>query len=287
MKPQKIAIHNLTPTIGARLTGIDLSQPLSKPTLEEIEDILIDRKVIFFEDQHFTTTDQRDFARNYGPLYTHPVYRGTKKDPEIAILHTNEKRPTDNDNWHTDVTFRETPVKYTMLYAKKLPPEGGDTLWSNTEAAFAALSGPIKQMLRGLTAVHDFMRSFPPDLAQSKAAGSKYKRARESNPSVIHPLVRTHPVTGNECLFVNDGFTTRIREFSREESDYLLLFLRQHIQRPEFVVRWTWRLNAFAVWDNRSTQHYAVNDYKKDRIMHRATVAGDRPFFKRQAPARA
>jgi taurine dioxygenase len=280
MQSIQLAIENLTPTIGARVSGVDLSKPIGNKIIDQLEQILIARKVILFEDQTLSVTEQREFATRFGSLYKHPVYLGTKQEPDIAILHTSPEKPTDNDNWHTDVTFREVPVKYTMLYAKKLPPEGGDTLWSDTEAAYKALSKPFQQMLRGLTAVHDFMRSFPPDLAQSQAAGrKKYRKAQEENPPVTHPVVRTHPETGRDCLFVNDGFTTRIKELSREESDYLLLFLRQHIQRPEFVMRWKWKLHALAIWDNRSTQHYAVNDYAAPRIMHRATVGGDRPFI--------
>jgi len=287
MSSRNLKVEDLTPNIGARVSGIDISDRLSDGAIKEIEEVLIARKVIFFEDQHFTTTEYRKFARRFGPLYTHPVYKGTKKEPAIAILHTSAKTPTDNDNWHTDVTFRPEPVKYTMLYAKKLPPQGGDTLWSNTELAFQRLSPPLQNMLRGLHAVHNFMRSFPPDLIQSKKAGAKYKKARESNPPVLHPVVRTHPVTGNECLYVNDGFTASINELSRQENDYLLPFLRMYIQRPEFVVRWKWKVNAFAIWDNRSTQHYAVNDYTADRIMHRATVSGDVPYFRRKKIRRA
>lgn len=285
MRPLKLKIDNLTPNIGSRISGVDLSKRLDGSAIEQIEEMLIDRKVLFFEDQHLTETQQRTFASRFGSLYTHPVYPGTKKERAIAILHTSAQSPTDNDNWHTDVTFRPMPVKYTMLYAKHLPPAGGDTLWTDTEKAYQALSRPLRDMLRGLVAVHDFMRSFPPELPQSRAAGSKYRKARESNPPVSHPVVRTHPVSGRDCLFVNDGFTSRIKDLSREESDYLLLFLRQHIQRPEFVVRWRWKVNAFAIWDNRSTQHYAVNDYSADRIMHRATVAGDVPFFRQRSMA--
>ncbi len=281
MRLTKLKVENLTPNIGSQVLDVDLSKRLGDDALKQIENVLIERKVLFFEDQNLSETQQRMFARRFGPLYTHPVYPGTKKEPAIAVLRTNAKSPTDNDNWHTDVTFRPAPVKYTMLYAKQLPPQGGDTLWSNTEKAFQSLSKPLQEMLRGLNAVHDFTRSFPAELPQSKAAGLKYKKARTGNPPVSHPVVRTHPVTKRECLFVNDGFTTRIKELSREESDYLLLFLRQHIQRPEFVVRWKWKVSAFAIWDNRSTQHYAVNDYSEDRVMHRATVSGDEPFFRR------
>jgi taurine dioxygenase len=143
-------------------------------------------------------------------------------------------------------------------------------------AAYAALSQPIKALLHDLQAEHDFAKSFPPE--RFTATGVDWQRARAKNPPVVHPVVRTHPASGAKGLFVNEGFTTRILGLAARESDALLRLLFEHVARPEFTVRWQWKPNAVAFWDNRCTQHYAVSDYLPHRrVMHRATILGDRP----------
>jgi taurine dioxygenase len=149
-------------------------------------------------------------------------------------------------------------------------------------AAYEALSPPFREFLSQLDAVHDFARGFPAKRTVAQAAGEdKYARAVEEHPPVVHPVIRTHPETGEDSLFVNYGFTESIKGLRRAESDAILAMLFAHIQKPEFQVRWRWRENAIAFWDNRITQHYAVNDYLPHRrIMHRATILGDRPFHR-------
>lgn len=276
-----LEVRPITPAIGAVIDGIDLSSEVTDGTVTQIRNALLRHRVVFFEGQHLSPKQQRDFAMRFGELHVHPVYPSIADTPEIAVLDTHPGNPTDNDNWHTDVTFIETPVMASVLYARQTPPEGGDTLWSSMHAAYLSLSVPMRTMLNGLDAIHDFIKSFPPDIASSKNAGKKrYDKALAEHPPVIHPVVRTHPETGENALFVNSGFTTRILGVPSDESDALLRFLFQHIQRPEFVVRWKWKLNDIAFWDNRITQHYAVNDYLPHRrIMHRAAILGDRPYF--------
>ena len=166
----------------------------------------------------------------------------------------------------------------SLLAAKRIPPMGGDTLWASTGAAYRSLSAPLQRLLDGLTATHDVVKSFPADRWGQGEARAAYDAARAKHPPVTHPVVRTHPVTGERGLFVNWGFTTRINELSAPESDALLALLFAHVPRPEHVVRWRWREGDVAFFDNRLTQHYACADYLPERrVMHRATILGDRP----------
>jgi taurine dioxygenase len=289
MPKSTIQIRPLTPTIGAVIGNVDLSMPQDDAQITAIRAALLAHKVIFFEDQHITPVQHRDFAARFGDLHTHPLYPGVADAPEMFILDNHAGNPTDNDAWHTDITFIETPPLGALLYAKQLPDNGGDTLWANMQAAYEALSKPMRDFLIGLDAVHDFARGFPARGIVAKSAGAdKHARALEEHPPVIHPVIRTHPETGADSLFVNYGFTSRIKGITRAESDAILNMLFAHVQKPEFHVRWTWKPNAIAFWDNRVTQHYAVNDYlPARRIMHRATVLGDKPFQRARMPLKA
>ncbi|HEX4293420.1 MAG TPA: taurine dioxygenase [Rhizomicrobium sp.] len=285
----KFSVQVLTPTIGAVVQGVDLSRQLGDDEIAQIRATLLAHKVIFFEDQHITPVQHRDFAARFGPLHTHPLYPGVPEAPEMFILDNHAGNPTDNDAWHTDVTFIETPPLGAILYAKLLPAEGGDTCWANMQAAYEGLSKPLQRFLAELDAVHDFNRGFPQGGQVAKQAGKdKAGKALDEHPPVIHPVVRTHPETGADGLFVNYGFTDRIKGLRRNESAALLNMLFVHIQQPEFQVRWRWKPNAIAFWDNRVTQHYAVNDYLPNRrIMNRATILGDRPFHRSRMRAAA
>ncbi|HEY5339323.1 MAG TPA: taurine dioxygenase [Rhizomicrobium sp.] len=284
-----IQVHPLTPTIGAVIGNVDLSTRPDDATVAAIRAALLAHKVIFFEDQHITPMQHRDFAARFGGLHTHPLYPGVAEAPELFVLDNHANNPTDNDAWHTDVTFIETPPLGALLYAKSLPENGGDTIWANMQVAYEALSKPMREFLIGLDAIHDFARGFPARGTVAKGAGAdKHAKALEEHPPVIHPVIRTHPETGANSLFVNYGFTSRIKGVTRAESDAILAMLFAHIQKPEFHVRWKWKPNAIAFWDNRITQHYAVNDYLPNRrVMHRATVLGDKPFQQARMPMKA
>jgi taurine dioxygenase len=268
----------LNPTIGAVIEGLDLSLPLSEAAQAKVGDALLRHQVLFFPDQQLSPRQHRDFAAAFGALHIHPIYPNVSEQPEIIILDNHPGNPTDSDNWHTDVTFIATPPMGGVLYAKQLPPNGGDTLWASMTAAYDALSQPVKTLLQDLRAVHDFAKSFPPERFTTGDGEANWRQARAKNPPVSHPVVRTHPVSGAKGLFVNEGFTTAILGLTPRESDALLRMLFEHVARPEFTVRWQWKPNAVAFWDNRCTQHYAVNDYLPHRrVMHRATILGDRP----------
>ena len=283
-----LSIEPLTVAIGALVSGVDLSRPLDAETFQALEAALLKHQVLLFEDQVMTAAQHRDFAARFGALHTHPLYPGVPEAPELFTLDNHAGNPTDNDNWHTDVTFIETPPLGAVLHAHLLPPNGGDTIWSSMTAAYEALSPSFRDYLATLDAVHDFAKGFPANGTVASAAGAeKHARAVAANPPVVHPVVRTHPRTGRDALFVNTTFTDHIVGLTRKESDAILNLLFEHIQKPEFLVRWRWRPNAVAFWDNRVTQHYAVNDYlPQRRVMVRATILGDRPYHRSRPPER-
>lgn len=273
-------VQELGPAIGALVSGINLSQPLSDDARDALLAALLKHHVLFFENQPITPAEQRDLAARFGDLHIHPIYPTVSDVPEIIVLDTSTNNLPDNDNWHTDVTFIETPPMGALLSARLLPPSGGDTLWASGIAAYEGLSERFRAMLDGLTAEHDMIKSFPAHrFARTPEEKVRWDEARIKNPPLIHPVIRTHPVTGRKGLFVNEGFTTRIVELAAKESDAVLAMLREHIAKPEYTVRWRWKQYDFAFWDNRLTQHYATADYLPHRrIMHRATVLGDKPF---------
>jgi taurine dioxygenase len=276
---RRLTVTPLSPAIGAVIDGVNLARPLDAQNQARIEQALLAHKVLFFENQHLTPDQQRDFAARFGKLHIHPIYPTVEGTPEVLVLDTHEGNPPDNDTWHSDVTFIETPPLGAVLYAKQLPSIGGDTLWSNSIAAYETLSTSMRALLGGLTATHDFEKSFPRSrYATTPDDEAKWLRTRATHRPAVHPVVRTHPQTGRKGLFVNEGFTTHINELTRSESDSLLHYIFTHVARPEFTVRYRWKPNTVAMWDNRCTQHYALADYLPNRrVMHRATILGDRP----------
>ena len=214
--------------------------------------------------------------RRFGKLHVHPVYPHVDGVPEITSIETRPDDLPDNDNWHTDVTFIETPPFGAILTPRILPSSGGDTLWGSNVAAYQALSAPIRSLLDGLTAEHSFETGFPRRRWGVGARKEKWEKAVAANPPVVHPVVRTIE-DGRRGLFVNSGFTSRILELTEKESDALLAFLFAHLAKPEFTVRWRWKLGDVAFWDNRLSTHYATLDYLPEaRVMHRAAILGDR-----------
>lgn len=276
-----LSINQLSPNIGALVQGIDVTQPLADHTQQWLEQALLTHQVLFFRNQAINPNQQAAFAQQFGALHIHPIFPQAENQPEIVILDNHQTDLRDNAIWHTDVTFIETPPLGSVLAAKKVPAFGGDTLWSSSYAAFEALSPSFQTLLEGLTATHNIIQSFPRErFGHTPEAFQKWQQAQIDNPCVIHPVIRTHPVTGKKLLFVNEGFTTKINELSDSESKAILSFLFQHITQPEFTIRWQWQADDIAFWDNRATQHYATNDYGSNthRVMHRATINGDKPF---------
>ncbi|KMN08407.1 taurine dioxygenase [Pseudomonas helleri] len=275
-----LTITPISSALGAEIDGVDLTRPLSLEQRDAIEQALLQHQVIFFKNQVITPQQQARFAANFGDLHIHPIYPNVPEQPEVLVLDTAVTDVRDNAVWHTDVTFLPTPALGAVLSAKQLPAFGGDTLWASGIAAFEGLSKPLQVLLDGLTATHDFTKSFPLERFGSTPEDlARWEQTRKNNPPLSHPVVRTHPVSGRKSLFVNEGFTTKINELSEAESDAILKLLFAHATRPEYTIRWRWQENDVAFWDNRVTQHYAVDDYRPNRrVMHRATILGDAPF---------
>ncbi|MGW2412924.1 TauD/TfdA dioxygenase family protein [Streptomyces tubercidicus] len=261
-------------TIGAEIRGLDLSRPLSGELRAELNRALLEWKVLFFRGQRLSSRAQREFAGNWGELETNPLLaRGDSKDV-VRFDKAADAVPTFENVWHTDVTFRERPAMGAVLQLREVPPVGGDTMWADMAAAYDNLPPEIRARVNEARAVHDYLPGFARFYSPAQLAPFQ-----QEFPPVEHPVVRRHPETGRRMLFVNASFTTHIVGLGRAESDRLLRLLFQQAQVPEFQVRWRWQPGDLAFWDNRATQHYAVNDYGAHRrVAERVAIAGDRPY---------
>jgi taurine dioxygenase len=274
---QNIEVRKLSPIIGAEIHGVDLSQPLGNQTFQEIHDALIANLVIFFRNQKLTIEQHKDFGRRFGKLHVHPnAPQQVDGHPEILVIKADEKsKHVAGEEWHSDVSCDAEPPMGSILYLTEVPPDGGgDTMFANMYQAYETLSAPMQRLLESFTAIHD----------SNKAHSYRYKatdRADIKFPSAEHPVIRTHPVSGRKGLYVNRGFTTRIVQLKKNESDALLEMLWRHIETPEFCCRFKWQANSIAFWDNRAAQHHALFDYFPNRRFgHRVTVSGDKPFYR-------
>ncbi len=274
MSYETIDVRKLTPTIGAEISGVDLSGQIGNRQFEEIHRALMENLVIFFRDQDLTVEQQKSFGSRFGKLHIHPNAPKMFPDhPEILTIKADAaSKRVAGEVWHSDVSCDEEPPMGSILLIKEVPANGGgDTSFANMYAAYDALSDTMKRFLAGCTAVH----------ASLKSANHQYrdKTADMRFPEAEHPVVRTHPETGRKALFVNRGFTTRIVGLEAFESDALLEMLFRHAEQSRFHCRFKWRDNAIAFWDNRATMHQAMWDYYPERRYgHRVTVCGDRPF---------
>lgn len=266
-------VRPLAPVIGGEVSGVDLGGPLSDAVVEELTRALEEFKVIFFRDQELSREQHRAFAARFGELEEHPFLPSPDGEPEVIRFAKDDQVAGVENIWHSDVSWRELPSLGSVLRAHEVPPVGGDTLWADMESAYEGLSDELKAKIEGRVAIHDFVNSF--GLAMP---AEKREEMRAKFPPAEHPLVRTHPKTGRRCIYVNGIFTSHVKGLSPEESDDLLRQLYRQAAVPEYQVRFTWQPNSVAFWDNRSTQHYASNDYwPQNRVMDRVTIIGDRP----------
>lgn len=272
MRFNSIETRLLSPSLGAEISGVDLSKPLSPETAKEIETALVEFKVLFFRDQNIEASDHAAFARHFGELEIHPFLPGGET-PEVIRFAKDEEVVGVENNWHSDVTWRQEPSLGSVLRAYEVPAVGGDTVWSDTEAVYEGLSTELKQRIEGRYAIHDFVHTFGQALSPEERA-----EKQKEFPPARHPIVRTHPVSQRKCVYVNSIFTSHVEDMEKEESDDLLAQLFREVQIPEYQVRFRWEANSIAFWDNRSTQHYAISDYwPQPRVMERLTIIGDRP----------
>lgn len=274
---------------GAEIGGIDASRPLAPEVVAELRRALAEHCVIFLRDQVLTPEQQKAFARHFGPLAQTPFIKPLDGHPEVMRI-AREPQETKILNfggrWHTDMTFSPEPVLGTCLYARESPAVGGDTIWTNQMLAFEALSPALQRMLEKLTVMHSAKRSYGPQgaYADDDLKSMRIQASEAALKEQPHPCIRTHPETGRKLLYVNWVYAIRFQDMTGEESAPLLDFLNRHSQRPEFQIRFRWRRGSLALWDNRSTQHIAVNDYPGyRRVMDRVTIEGDKPYFK-EAP---
>ncbi|WP_107451150.1 TauD/TfdA dioxygenase family protein [Streptomyces sp. RTd22] len=271
---ERFELAPLGRTIGAEIRGADLSRPLEPGLREELNRALLEWKVLFFRGAHLTSAQQRDFARNWGELETNPLLASGSSQDVARFDKSEGATPTFENVWHADVTFRERPALGAVLQLREVPPVGGDTMWADMAAAYDNLPREVRDRIDGATAVHDFIPGFSRFYGPERLAPFQ-----DAFPPVEHPVVRVHPETGRRLLFVNTSFTTRITGMDREESDRLLSYLCRQAQVPEYQVRFRWQPGDVAFWDNRATQHYAVNDYAPHpRVAERVAIEGDRPF---------
>jgi taurine dioxygenase len=255
--PDTWQVTRLAGALGAEVRGVELSRA-SDADIAAIEAHLVAHMVLLFPEQALTVDEHVALGRRFGPLEGHPHLRNPfTQHPELFELAAS--RGGVADEWHTDITFRAEPALMSVLKMVKCPAYGGDTIWTNLCQAFDELSAPMQELCEGLTALHD---ALPHNRPEQMA---------------IHPVVRVHPVSGRKALYVNEHFTRRIVEMNAGESEMLLGYLTRWVQQPRFTVRYRWRENTIAMWDNRSTQHFVLNDFDGERIIQRVTVMGDRP----------
>lgn len=255
-----VIVEPMTPNCGALIRGVDLSSRLSDEEIESLEKTLAERCVLVFRDQSMTPQQQKDLGQRFGRLHLHPAWpRLVKGHPEVMEIYAdkNTKRIAGED-WHSDVSCDPHPPIGTILQMLEVPESGGDTLFANMSAAFAALSPALQQFLEGLTALHDGEQAYRGRYDGMQDEQLTYPRAE-------HPVVRVHPISGRKVLYVNRIFTTRLLELTATESDWMLRLLFSHIERPEFQCRLKWEVGTVAFWDNRCAQHYALWDYYPQR----------------------
>ena len=270
---QHFEARQLSATIGAEITGVDLVGSLGDDVIDELRRALHDYKVIFFRDQPLTAGAQTALARRFGELEIHPVLPGNVDEPELARFEKGAEVGGYENQWHHDVTWRERPSMGTILRSITSPALGGDTLFSDMYAAYDALDDDTKSLIENRYAVHDFTHAFGSFLPPERRA-----RMQAKFPPVRHPVVATHAVTGRKHLYVNRSFVTHVEGLAPEASTSLLDRLCRQADYPEHQCRFRWETDSVAFWDNRAVQHYAASDYwPQTRIMERASIVGPRP----------
>ena len=278
---ERISVTLVTPAVGAELGGVDIAAGVDGDTLHEIHAALMTHGVIFFRDQDITPAQQRDIAAQFGRLRhaKRSAFLVEEGVPEMHVLINDRKRPPNVNHYHSDGIFRAEPEFASILRAVEVPEAGGDTIFVGMGAAYDALSDDMKVYLEDKDAVHDFMKLHGSPKKSRSWEGDNWKRmeaSRVANPPITLPVIKVHPVTGRKSLYIPESFTASILDVSEDESRGLLNMLNRHCARPEFQCRFHWRPNSVALWDNRSTSHYACADYWPERrLMNRVTIETD------------
>ena len=273
-------INLISGALGAEISGLDLKDS-SEENWKVINDLLLEHKVLFLRNQNISPEEQINFAKRFGPLEKHVYVKGRDQFPEIIrIIKKPDEKQQWGETWHTDVSYNPKPTKVIILRSIKIPPVGGDTMFSNMELAYETLDNDLREKIKDKKAVHSSLGA---------AAFVDAYKGMEGNGNLdeysnIHPIVRTHPETGKKILYVNSMYTKRIEGLDESESSKLLKELFAHQERLDLTCRFKWTENAVAIWDNRSTQHQGLTDFfpgrglGHERVMDRIAIEGDQPI---------
>jgi taurine dioxygenase len=274
----QLEVRPLSRAVGAEILGINLLNPVSDAQIAEIRKIWLQHSVVFFREQPLEPGAFQAFAQRFGEIIEYPFVKGL---PDFPLIVPVLKLPHEKHNfggvWHTDTTYLQEPPMATMLIARELPPVGGDTLFASNYAAFEGLSPALQDTLRTLKGVNSSAKAAVTHSREDRLADSATDKGR-SELNSEHPVVRTHPETGREALYVNPGHTLRFAGWTEEESAPLLNYLFEQQVKPEYTCRFVWRPGSIAFWDNRCALHNPINDYHgHKRLLHRITLKGDKP----------
>ena len=274
-----IEINPLSPALGAEIAGVDIAAGIGDAQFAELRQAFIDYGVIFLRGQKLTPDQHIAFARRWGEINVNRFFKAVESHPQIAEVRKEPGQKTNiGSSWHTDHSYDQVPAMGSILYAREVPAVGGDTLFASMYAAYAELSDGMKAVLSTLTAVHSSRHAFGESAyigADLEDLGGRLGNTAAATQDALHPVVIRHPLSGRPALYVNGDFTLRFDGWTEAESRPLLEFLYAHATRGEFTCRFRWREGSIAIWDNRATQHCAVNDYHGERrLMHRVTIEG-------------
>lgn len=269
-----IEIRPITPNLGAEIFGADIN---SEADIDDIKQAFTDHSVIAIRGLALTPDEHIAFAEKWGSINVNRFFKPVDGYPKIAtVLKEADQTTAIGETWHTDHSYDQAPAMCSMLYAKETPDVGGDTAFASQHAAYLALSDGMKEMLERLKAWHSSRHAFGVQLSDEEAhQDGRLGNEAAATQDALHPVVITHPLSGKKCLYVNGDFTTRFDGWTREESQPLLNQLYAHCSRADFTCRLRWEPGTLGMWDNRATQHMAINDYPgKRRLMHRITIEG-------------
>lgn len=263
----------VSPSLGAEISGVDLTADLPEPVVDDLRRALHEYKVLFFREQPLTSETHVRFAARFGELEVHPFIPSNTDHPALCRFEKGAQTGGYENAWHHDVTWRECPSLGAVLHAIEVPDVGGDTLFADMYGAYAGLPDDLRARVDGLDAVHDFMQAFGRTVGDDQRA-----EMRAAFPEMVHPVAPSHAVTGRPHLYVNRNFTTGIVGLDPDEGRALIDTLARQADYPEYQVRLRWEPHTVAFWDNRAVQHYAASDYfPQTRIMERASIVGSRP----------
>jgi taurine dioxygenase len=279
MNYDHIEVMPIAGALGAEVHGVDLGGEISNSAMAEVRDAFTRNSVVFFPGQDLSPEQHLAFARRFGGIDVNKFFPNVAGFPEVAEVRKEpESKINIGGGWHTDHSYDPEPALGSMLYALEVPDHGGDTMWASMYAAYDALSPGLKQTLAKMTAVHSGARAFGPQNEGSKDRPEGFRYSEVALNEVEHPVICRHPESGRSYLYVNPGFTVRFTGWTVEESRPLLDYLYKHSVRPEFTCRYRWQAKTLAFWDNRCTQHFAINDYHGSRrLMNRVTIEGSAP----------